>query len=105
MVSYTMGWILALERKFMLCDELQREAIWDSKRTISTRKLSDITVGVLGTGSIGRSIAEAAKVFFIFSVLLNCQGLFFFLAGTRDVYNWFQKEFACIAGPLPKCYL
>ena len=57
-----MGWIMALERKFMLCDQLQREARWDSEHTTAMRKLSDITVGILGTGSIGSSIAEAAKV-------------------------------------------
>ena len=62
MASYCMGWILGLERKIPLSFQLQNQRTWGFEEMVNLRNLSDLTVGVLGAGSIGQSIAAAAKV-------------------------------------------
>ena len=52
--------ILAVNRRLPLLLELQRERIW---QPLESREMADVTVGVVGLGSIGRRVAELALTF------------------------------------------
>ena len=53
--EYVLMMILAVSRRLPLLLELQRERTW---QPLEGREMADITVGVVGLGSIGRRVAE-----------------------------------------------
>jgi phosphoglycerate dehydrogenase-like enzyme len=58
--EYVLMMILAISRRLPLLLELQRERTW---QPLEGREMADITVGVVGLGSIGRRVAELAMTF------------------------------------------
>ncbi len=53
--EYVLMWILAVSRRLPLLLELQKERTW---QPLEGREMADVTVGVVGLGSIGRRVAE-----------------------------------------------
>lgn len=60
MREYVFGYILARERSLLKTHQNQQDRIW---QRIKYRSLADITIGIVGLGSIGKSIARAASHF------------------------------------------
>ncbi len=58
--EYVLMMILAISRRLPQLLELQRERTW---QPLEGRELRDVTVGVVGLGSIGRTVAELAAGF------------------------------------------
>ena len=58
--EYVVMWILAIGRRLPQLLELQRERTW---QPLEGREMADLTVGVVGLGSIGRRVAELAVAF------------------------------------------
>ncbi|MFL5756975.1 MAG: D-2-hydroxyacid dehydrogenase [Chloroflexota bacterium] len=58
--EYVMLMILAVSRRLPQLLELQRERTW---QPLEARELRDVTVGVVGLGSIGRAVAILATAF------------------------------------------
>ncbi len=55
--EYVLMMILSVSRRLPLLLELQRERTW---QPLEGREMADVTVGVVGLGSIGRRVAELA---------------------------------------------
>ncbi len=55
--EYVLMMILAVSRRLPLLLELQRERTW---QPLEGREMADLTIGVVGLGSIGRQVAELA---------------------------------------------
>ncbi|HUR16830.1 MAG TPA: D-2-hydroxyacid dehydrogenase [Candidatus Limnocylindrales bacterium] len=53
--EYVLMWILAVSRRLPLLLELQKERTW---QPLEGREMADVTVGIVGLGSIGRRVAE-----------------------------------------------
>ena len=60
MREYVFGYILARERSLLTTHQNQRDKVW---YRIPYRSLADITIGIIGLGSIGKSIAKTARHF------------------------------------------
>ena len=60
MREYVLGYILARERSLFETYKNQQNKVW---HRIKYRSLADITLGIIGLGSIGKSIAGAADHF------------------------------------------
>ena len=60
MREYVFGYILARERSILATDRNQQRKIW---HRIKYRSLADITIGIVGLGSIGKEIALTARHF------------------------------------------
>jgi len=58
--EYVLMMILAISRKLPQLLELQRERTW---QPLEATELRDVTVGVVGLGSIGRRVAQLASAF------------------------------------------
>lgn len=58
--EYVMLMILAVSRRLPQLLELQRERTW---QPLEARELRDVTVGIVGLGSIGRAVATLATAF------------------------------------------
>ena len=58
--EYVLLMILAVSRRLPQLLELQRERTW---QPLESRELRDVTVGVVGLGSIGRRVAQLASAF------------------------------------------
>lgn len=58
--EYVLMMILTISRRLPQLLELQRERTW---QPLEGREMADITVGVVGLGSIGRRVAELALMF------------------------------------------
>jgi phosphoglycerate dehydrogenase-like enzyme len=58
--EYVMMMILAVSRRLPQLLELQRERTW---QPLEGAELSDVTVGIVGLGSIGRAVATLASAF------------------------------------------
>lgn len=58
--EYTMMMILALVRRLPELLELQRERTW---QPLPARELRQVTIGIIGLGSIGRTVAQLATTF------------------------------------------
>ncbi len=58
--EYVLMMVLAISRRLPLLLELQRERTW---QPLEGREMADITIGVVGLGSIGRRVAELALTF------------------------------------------
>jgi phosphoglycerate dehydrogenase-like enzyme len=60
MREYVIGYIILRERSFLQMHRNQQNRTW---QRIAYRGLAEVTIGVIGLGSIGRSIARAARGF------------------------------------------
>lgn len=58
--EYVLMMILAVSRRLPQLLELQRERTW---QPLEARELADVTVGIVGLGSIGRRVARLANAF------------------------------------------
>jgi phosphoglycerate dehydrogenase-like enzyme len=58
--EYVLMWILAVSRRLPQLLELQRERTW---QPLEGREMTDLTVGIVGFGSIGRRVAQLALEF------------------------------------------
>jgi phosphoglycerate dehydrogenase-like enzyme len=58
--EYVLMMILAISRRLPHLLELQRERTW---QPLEARELADVTIGVVGLGSIGRQVARLALAF------------------------------------------
>ncbi len=58
--EYVLMMVLAISRRLPQLLELQSERTW---QPLPGREMSDVTVGVVGLGSIGRRVAELAIKF------------------------------------------
>jgi len=58
--EYVMMMILAVSRRLPQLLELQRERTW---QPLEGTELHDVTVGIVGLGSIGRAVADLARAF------------------------------------------
>ncbi|XP_028405380.1 uncharacterized protein LOC114527872 [Dendronephthya gigantea] len=61
MAEYVVGHIIALERKFSLSRNYQQDKIWGWWKKFIYRPLSELTIGILGFGDIGKEIAKYCK--------------------------------------------
>jgi phosphoglycerate dehydrogenase-like enzyme len=61
MAEYILGHIIAREREVVTLAKQQRDRIW--KPEIHYRRLSTLTLGILGLGEIGGAVARTAKTF------------------------------------------
>ena len=59
----TFGLILALERKLVLMDQLVRQGIFNRMSAQPLHRLRDTTLGIVGFGRIGKSVARRAIPF------------------------------------------
>lgn len=60
LAEYTLGHILARERRFIDLARQQQARQW---KVTLYRQLPELTLGILGVGDIGRTVAQAAKAF------------------------------------------
>jgi len=58
--EYVMMMVLAVSRRLAQLLELQRERTW---QPLAATEMTDVTVGIVGLGSIGRRVAELARAF------------------------------------------
>ena len=58
--EYVLMMILAVSRRLPQLLELQRERTW---QPLEGAELRDVTIGIVGLGSIGRAVAELASAF------------------------------------------
>ena len=58
--EYVVMWVLAISRRLPQLLELQRERTW---QPLEGREMTDLTIGIVGFGSIGRRVAELARTF------------------------------------------
>jgi phosphoglycerate dehydrogenase-like enzyme len=72
MSEYVMAVLLRIVRKTDEFIENQRKAAWD--RSIRVGDLFGGTLGIVGTGAIGRAVAEKAKVFGMRTIGVNSSG-------------------------------
>lgn len=59
----TFGLILAIDRRIVDCAVDLREGAWNKKEYSEARGLKDRTIGIIGMGQIGRSVALRARAF------------------------------------------
>jgi phosphoglycerate dehydrogenase-like enzyme len=60
MSEYVFGYILSRERSILATDRNQQNRVW---QRIKYRSLANMTIGIVGLGSIGRAIARTAAHF------------------------------------------
>lgn len=63
MSQYVFGWILALQNKLELSMEYQKQRKWDDTPFRDRDSINGKTIGIMGIGNIGCSIAKTAKAF------------------------------------------
>jgi len=63
MAEYCMGWILFRQQKIALAQQQQAIKGWDSEIFTYRGSLQDKTLGILGVGDIGSTVASAARAF------------------------------------------
>ncbi|KAK3893062.1 hypothetical protein Pcinc_003108 [Petrolisthes cinctipes] len=64
MSEYTLGWIITHERNWMQCRQNQLSSEWIHEGQIAYyRSISDLTIGVMGMGIIGKEVARCLKCF------------------------------------------
>lgn len=64
MAEYVLAYILRAERLLPTAAVLQREREWDQAVfKAGTRPVNGLTLGILGCGDIGATIARTAKAF------------------------------------------
>jgi phosphoglycerate dehydrogenase-like enzyme len=62
--THALALILALERKIGVLDEHVKAGSWNSYDGIPPRRMSTLTLGIVGFGNIGRATAQKAQAFF-----------------------------------------
>jgi phosphoglycerate dehydrogenase-like enzyme len=63
MTEYILGWILSLQLRIPTAIEQQRRGEWNASPYLTRGTLVNQTVGILGTGQIGSSIAQSCRLF------------------------------------------
>ncbi|XP_059142795.1 uncharacterized protein LOC131930356 [Physella acuta] len=63
MAEYVIGQILSRERNFLASWEAQKKCSYDKKCAPPYRMLTELTVGILGVGELGREVARVCKSF------------------------------------------
>jgi phosphoglycerate dehydrogenase-like enzyme len=58
--EYVLMMVLAINRRLPQLLELQRERTW---QPLAATEMADVTIGIVGLGSIGRRVAELARAF------------------------------------------
>ncbi len=61
--NHALALILAFERKIVLMNEQTRGGAWDYRSAIPIRRMSELTVGILGLGRIGGALAAKLQPF------------------------------------------
>lgn len=61
MADYAVGQVIAWERNFRAMDMRQQEHTWTTSASASYRTLSQLKIGVLGLGQIGKQVAKSFK--------------------------------------------
>jgi phosphoglycerate dehydrogenase-like enzyme len=62
--THALALMLALERKVGVLDERVKAGTWNSYDGIAPRRMSTLTLGIVGFGNIGRATAQKAQAFF-----------------------------------------
>jgi D-3-phosphoglycerate dehydrogenase len=57
----TLGMMLALTRKIMVCDRAMKKGTWDWRISMPAMRLNGKTIGIIGFGRIGRAVAVRVK--------------------------------------------
>lgn len=64
LAEHTLGFVLSLARRLPRLDRSVRAGQWDTIRVMgSTRRLSELTLGLVGFGRVGREVATRARAF------------------------------------------
>ncbi|XP_028405379.1 uncharacterized protein LOC114527870 [Dendronephthya gigantea] len=61
LAEYVIGHVIAREKKFSLSRKCQQTRTWGAYETFMYRPLSELTIGILGFGDIGKEIAKCCK--------------------------------------------
>lgn len=85
MAEYTLGILIQLVRRFPVFYDLQKEKKWD--RSVRVGEIYGKTIGILGTGAIGKEIARRAKAFGMRVLGLNRSG-----KEVSDVDQMFSRD-------------
>jgi phosphoglycerate dehydrogenase-like enzyme len=72
MAEYTIAMMLQVNRQTKILIEHEQKQIWD--RTVKMEEITDLTLGVIGTGAIGQEIARLAKAFSMKTLGVNTSG-------------------------------
>lgn len=62
MSEYVLGYVLAKERSIIELAKEQEKRTWKRSEYSNYRPLSDVTIGILGVGSIGREVARLCNL-------------------------------------------
>ena len=62
MAEYMVGCVLSHERKFDVMRDGQRQKRWVHDQVSGGRTLSELKIGILGVGNMGKQIARCFKV-------------------------------------------
>ncbi len=68
----TIGLMLAMLRNVRDCDAMVRdERFWEARKQSCSREMSELTLGIVGMGRIGRAVARRCRNGFAMTVLYN----------------------------------
>lgn len=62
--SHALALMLALERKIVQLTQSVREDVWDYSLSMPVRRFSNLTIGIVGTGRIGKAFARMVQPLF-----------------------------------------
>ncbi|MBZ4653188.1 MAG: hypothetical protein JG781_526 [Peptococcaceae bacterium] len=103
MAEFTIGAILLLARKNVEILENQKKHLWD--RSIRVEEIAGATLGIVGVGSIGQTIAKRAKAFDMRVLGLNTDGrpvdgvdIMYARSGLHDLLS--QSDYVVVVTPL-----
>ncbi|QNB46206.1 D-2-hydroxyacid dehydrogenase [Thermanaerosceptrum fracticalcis] len=103
MAEFTIGAILLLARKNVEILENQKKHLWD--RSIRVEEIAGATLGIVGVGSIGQTIAKRAKAFDMRVLGLNTDGrpvdgvdVMYARSGLHDLLS--QSDYVVVVTPL-----
>jgi len=66
------GLVIALLRNVSACDAMvRRERFWEARERTCSREMSELTLGIMGMGRIGRAVARRCRNGFGMTVLYN----------------------------------
>merc|ERR1712086_931737 len=75
MAEYVFAYMLQQERGLLKMAAQQQSQIWDARPFKRFRKLSTLTLAVLGAGDMGQVVGEHAKALGLHTVALKRDGL------------------------------
>ncbi len=87
--EYTIGLIICETRNISRSDRYLKKGIWREKypnTEVTIRELSDMTIGIVGFGSVGRLVAEKLAVF-------NCNILIYDPYLSESAYDFINFQF------------